>query len=182
MIKLITLIIITQFQILCFGQNETNKLKLTDFKFNSIFGTQKTDSSTIFCLLGQGYFRTPRSNNSDSIMNNWYTNHENAQIIPVSSMVFKNADNPDSKMIYCWMVDGNDTLNVFLIKQGCFPGGTMQRPKTWNEMEKKEKDFYKDTDKPNVKVYISNNNYKTFIEKIKTAEKFAENNKLGIWK
>ncbi len=85
-------------------------------------------------------------------------------------------------IIYCWVVDNKDTLNNYLIKNGCYPGGTMMRPKTWDEMEKWEKDLYFDTDeKPDVRVFVDKKAYDSFIEQIKIAEQFARDNKLGIW-
>ena len=165
----------------CFGQQNNNELKLEDFKFESIFGYQNSDSSNIFCILGQGFFRAPRSENSDSIIHDWLVKHNNAKIIPVSGIGSTMIDEPNSKMTYCWIVDKNDTLNIYLIKQGCFPAGTMKRPETWNEMKKWEKDLYKDTEKPDVKVFISKSDYRSFIDKIIEAEKYAEQNKLGIY-
>ena len=59
----------------------------------------------------------------------------------------------------------------------------MIRPKTLDEMEKWEKDLYEGLDeKPNVEVLMDKNDYDTFIEQIKSAEIFARDNKLGIWK
>ncbi|MBI3232850.1 MAG: hypothetical protein HYZ42_02220, partial [Bacteroidetes bacterium] len=88
----------------------------------------------------------------------------------------------DSKMVYCWVIDNKDTLNNYLIKNGCFPGGTMMRPKTWDEMEKLERELYEGTgEKPDVKVYVDKKTYDVFIEQIKTAELYAKENNLGIW-
>jgi hypothetical protein len=85
-------------------------------------------------------------------------------------------------MIYCWVIDGNDTLNNYLIKNGCFPGGTMKRYETWKEMKRWEKKFYKKVgDKTKTEVHISSKTYKIFIEQIKSAEIYAQENKIGIW-
>ncbi len=103
-------------------------------------------------------------------------------VVSVSSFGPTEIKDPESKMVYCWVIEGQDTLNNYLIRNGCFPGGTMVRPKTWNEMEKWEKELYEDTDeKPNVKVFVDKKTYDGFIEQIKIAEQFARENKLGIW-
>ena len=174
-------------QLNCYGQNilPEKSLQLSDFKFNSIFGHQSTDSLHIYCLLGTGFFRTPRAENSDSLISNWTDEHPKANIVPVSTLV-------DSSMnlTYCLVVDKTDTLNVFLIKNGCFPGGTMQRPETWAEMPKEKKKVYSDTErelkieipKPNIVVHMEKNSYENYIEQIKRAEQYASENKLGIWK
>ncbi len=91
-------------------------------------------------------------------------------------------DYPDSKMTYCWLVDGKDTINNYLIKNGCFPGGTMMRPETYDEMTKEMKDIYTDMPKPNIIVHVDKKAYENFIEQIKVAETFAEQHRLGIWK
>lgn len=85
-------------------------------------------------------------------------------------------------MTYCWLIDGKDTINNYLIKNGCFPGGTMMRPETYEEMSIEMKEIYKEVPKPEIIFHVDKNTYDTFIEQIKIAETFAEQNKLGIWK
>jgi len=85
-------------------------------------------------------------------------------------------------MIFCLIIQDSDTLNNYLIRNGCFPGGTMIRPKTWNEMEKWEKELYEEADeKPNVEVLMEKEDYDKFIEQIMRAEIYASGKKLGIW-
>jgi hypothetical protein len=148
----------------CGGQTTSKYLTLADVTFNSIFGTAKTDSSNTYCLLGSGFFRTPRSDNSDSLIIDWITKHPKTFVIPISSIGPTMVDDKNSKMTYCWLVDGNDTINNYLIRNGCFPGGTMQRPH-----------------EPKVKVLIDKKSFDNFIEQIKVAQKYASDSKLGIW-
>ena len=56
------------------------------------------------------------------------------------------------------------------------------RPETYDEMSKEMKEVYKDMPKPNIIVHVDKKTYDNFIEQIKVAETFAEQNKLGIWK
>lgn len=102
-------------------------------------------------------------------------------VVKVSSLATPEKSNPNLNLTYCWIIDNADTLNNYLIRKGCYPGGTMQRPQTWDEMSRKEKEFYKDTEKPQVIVHIDKKTYDNFIEQIKAAETYAQNNKLGIW-
>ncbi|MEY5048038.1 MAG: hypothetical protein RLZZ175_1397 [Bacteroidota bacterium] len=165
-----------------FGQEAKTPLKISDFKFESIFGMNTSEPQKIYCLLGSGFFRTPRSKNSDSLITDWLKGHPQAIVISISSFGPTEIKDPESKMIYCWVIDGKDTLNNFLIKNGCFPGGTMIRPKTWDEMDKREKELYEGTDeKPDVKVYVDKKTFNNFINQIKSAELYARENKLGIW-
>lgn len=85
----------------------------------------------------------------------------------------------NSKQTYCWIVDNADTLNIFLVRQGAVPGGTMQRPKTWKEMSRREKEY--DDDRPDEEVLVSDQEYEDFIEKVKIEDEFARENKLGIY-
>jgi hypothetical protein len=166
----------------CSGQIQQTEISLHDLSFSSIFGNNEKDSLHTYCLLGRGYFRTPRSDDSDSLINVWLTLHPNAKVISVSTHGPTMADYPESKLTYCWLVDGNDTINNYLVKNGCFPGGTMMRPETYEEMSKEMKEVYKDLPKPKIIVHLDKKSYDNFIEQIKIAEAFAEQNNLGIWK
>ncbi|MBC6112955.1 hypothetical protein ACFOG5_09905 [Pedobacter fastidiosus] len=166
----------------CKGQKIKEYLKISDFKFKSIFGLTSKEPQNNYCLLGSGFFRTPRSENSDSLVIDWINKHREAIVVPVSSFGPAQIKDKDSKIIYCWVIDKKDTLNNYLIKKGCFPGGTMLRPKTWDEMEKREEELYRNSDeKSDVKVYVDKKWYNIFIEQIKVAELYARKNKLGIW-
>lgn len=166
----------------CSGQEKKEPLKIADFEFKSIFGMTSKEPKNTYCLLGTGFFRAPSAANSDSLIIEWIKVHPNATVVPVSSLGQVEIKDPETTMTYCWVIDNKDTLNNYLIKNGCFPGGTMMRPKTWDEMEKWEKELYEDTDeKPDVKVFIDKKTYDNFIEQIKSAELIARENKLGIW-
>lgn len=142
----------------------------------------KNEPKNVYCLLGSGFFKTPRSNNSDSLIKIWLQKHTLSLVFSISSFGPLEINDKESRMIYCWIIEGQDTLNNYLIRNGCFPGGTMIRPQTWDELDKREKDLYNDLDeKPDVKVYVDKKTYDNFIEQIKNAEQFAKKNKLGIW-
>jgi len=166
----------------CKGQQTKESLNISDFRFESIFGMLTKETKSTYSLLGKGFLRTPRSHNSDSLIVEWIKIHPKAIVLPVSSFGPVETRVPESKMVYCWVIDGQDTLNNYLIRNGCFPGGTMVRPKTWDEMEKWEKELYEVAEeKPNVKVYVDKKSYDNFIEQIKSAEIYAKENALGIW-
>jgi hypothetical protein len=138
----------------------------------------------MYCVLGQGFLRTPRSDNSDSLFKTWLTSQPNAIVLKVSTLVTHEENNHEVKITYCLIIDGKDTLNNYLVRQGCYPGGTMQRPETWEEMSDREKEIYKDLqekEKLNIIVHIDKKAYENFIEQIKSSEKYASDNKLGIW-
>ncbi|SFQ53047.1 hypothetical protein [Parafilimonas terrae] len=167
-----------------FGQDNSD-LKLADFHFFSMFGvnTKDTNRHVTYCLLGSGFFRTPHTDNSDSVISDWINKHPNATVIPVSSDGPVMQNNPDSRQIYCWVVDNQDTLNNSLVKNGCFPGSTMLRPQAWNEMSEEMKKFYTNNkiDHGTTEILIDKKSYDMFLEQIKADEKYAYDNRLGIW-
>lgn len=165
----------------CNGQTVTDKLCLKDFNFKSIFGYKNGDLNTSYCLLGRGFFRTIHSTDADSLLSCWLTAHPSAVVVKVSSLSTPQKSNSSLNMTYCWIIDNSDTLNNYLIQQGCYPGGTMQRPQTWIEMSKEEKALYKNADKPKVKILVDQKTYDNFLQQIISAEKYAKENKLGIW-
>ncbi len=172
----LTTLLILIFTTCCRSQSKQTEFPVRNFEFESIFGYKiGKDKNDVYCLLGQGFFRTPRSDNSDELLSNWLTEHPNAKLISVSTL------QSESNMTYCWIVDGTENLNIYLVKNGCYPGGTMQRPKTWREMNRKEKKIYRGIEKPNVKVLIDDSSYDKFIEELKSAELYAQENELGIW-
>lgn len=174
--KRLSLIIFIAFTLQsCLGQDI--KINLSELKFKSIFGEKEKDNVNVYCLLGTGFFRTPRSENADQLIQDWLEKNNDAKVILVSTLVDKKGN-----INYCWLVDKNgQTINEYLVHNGCFPGVTMMRPNTFSEMSKEERKMYAD-EKPNIIVQIDKKSYDEFIEKIKLAETFARENKLGIWK
>lgn len=165
----------------CHKEVETRDL--SEIEFQSILGTAQSDTNNLYCLLGTGFFRTPSSNNSDSLVQAWIKEHPQAIVYPVSLFGPLTTNNPESKMIYCWVIDKKDTLNNYLVKNGCFPGGTMMRPKTWWEMKRKERKHFRGTGFiSNFQVVVEDSDYDRFIDQIISAEQHARKNKLGIWK
>ncbi|HKZ36250.1 MAG TPA: hypothetical protein VJ184_01275 [Chryseolinea sp.] len=158
----------------CVGQtkNTTEPLIVSDLQFRSIFGFKPADNENVFSLLGNSFFGTPKSEDSDSLIRAWIKSHPNASVIPVTSFGPAKIADQNSNMIYCWIIDKEDTLNNHLIRSGCFPGVTMNRPKTWQEMTKEER-IYKEGNKPTVEVYVGEKDYDKFLKQIKSAEIFA---------
>ena len=94
----------------CNGQK--TEVTLKDLEFNSIFGTTKKDSTNVYCLLGTGFFKTPRSKNSDELIDDWISKNKDAKVVLVSTIVDGKAN-----INYCWLVDSKDkTINEYLIQ------------------------------------------------------------------
>ncbi|RZM30325.1 MAG: hypothetical protein EOO88_01160 [Pedobacter sp.] len=165
----------------CNSGNKAPSVQLADLSFKSFFADSKSGNGDVYCLQGTGYFRAPRTSGADSLVVAWTASHLNAKVIPVSSFGPISTTGSNGRMIYCWLVDGADTINNYLVKQGACPGGTMMRPETNDEMSPATKEIYSKTDHSGVKVYIGQQEYKQFIEQIKNAEIYAREKKAGIW-
>ncbi len=158
------------------------QLKLDKIKFKSWFGVEVNgDPETLYCLLGNGFARTTSASNTDSLINVWTTRHPTADVIPVFMFGPILTSRPHSRQIYCWVIDGLDTLNIYLVKNGCIPGSTMLRPKTWDEMDGKQKEEEYDNKAPMQEMYVDKDAFRTFIAKVKEAEGEARKMRIGIW-
>jgi hypothetical protein len=160
----------------CNSQIEENEIPIEELKFESIFGTIDETSKEVYCLLGQGFFRSPNSDDSDSLIANWLNKHQSAKLVKISII-----HGDDQSMIYSMVIDGNENLNVYLVRNGCFPGGTMERPETWEEMGEAERKIYGDKEERDVEVLIDAKTYKKYFDEIRKAEEIAITEKLGIW-
>ena len=108
-----TFLISVSILISCVRQgNIQEQLKISDFEFQSIFGTTQSDEKTTYCLLGSGFFRAPSSDNSDILIFEWINSHKKAIVIPVSSFGPTEINDPNSKMIFCLVIQGADTLKI----------------------------------------------------------------------
>lgn len=155
------------------------KVKLSEVEFKSIFGELKSNKNIVFCLLGNGFFLAERSENTDSLISNWFDQHPNANVISLTSMNLQ-PENINSFLIYCLVIDGKDTLNNYIIKNGCYQSTTMYRPVSWDEMSDRSKELYEDS-KPIVTTYINEKQYEDYLAQIIANESYAKANKLGVW-
>lgn len=150
---------------------------LSDLKFNSVFAYNKKDTLHSICLLGTGFFKAKHSPNSNVMIKEWLATHPRAQVIPVTTYKSFTPRCPGAYQSYCWIVDGRDTLNTYLIRNGCFEGHTMRRPHVRHEMTTLEKEMYGD-----IALHVGKPAYKTFLSSVKSAEAEAKKNRLGVWK
>ena len=96
-------------------------------------------------------------------MDKWLAEHPNAIVLPIySSPMF--LDNPPGTLqVYAWVVDGDNNLNLHLVKMGACPADMMK---------------LESGDKP----VIDEATYKAFLKQLTEAEREAKARMLGIWK
>jgi endonuclease YncB( thermonuclease family) len=65
-------------------------------------------------------------------------------------------------MTYVWVDDGDSRLNVFLVRNGCCPAGSMSSA--------------------GLTLLVPQKDYDVFISQVEAAEQAAKKEGLGIWK
>lgn len=94
----------------------TPDINAIDVTWKGVFGYSDAEPATPFCLWTIGAYK---SVNVQSITSEWLAKHPNARVIPVGRMY--HANEPDKRFTFVWVVDGDDNLNLELVRQGCFP-------------------------------------------------------------
>ena len=97
------------------------KLKVSDITWRGPFGYVKNETNRLFVPLTQGLVLTPQSTNFVSLIASWLAKHTNAEAI----VIFPWDGVLDSKMKSVWIDDGEDSLNVYLVRMGGCPAFTM---------------------------------------------------------
>ena len=165
---------------------------LSELKFHKFFGQRPGDKTT-YCLLGNGFFRTISSNEEDVVIPDWLSKHPNAKAVPVSII----GEGSKMPIAYIWAIDGYESLNLSLVKQGVFPGTVMLDAVHFDILSKGTRDranieagaAYARKLNPNLpqdkesppRRLISNSAYEAFLKELKSAQDMAQVNKSGVW-
>jgi hypothetical protein len=126
------------------------------------FGSRKEEPNNLYILMTQGGFRAPTSENFESLMKSWLAEHPKAIATVVFTLDGMMTAIPDSKMKAVWVTEGDANLNLYLVRMGGCPAGTM----LLNAGDK---------------TALSREEYEAFARKVIAAEDQAAKEKLGIW-
>lgn len=190
MFKFISLVLLVTLSSTCFGQ----EFPFNELSFKGPFGT-RVGSSGVYCLLGNGFIRTIHSDEGATIVSEWQRQHPNARSIPVSVM----DESSKAPMVYVWAVDGEDNLNLLLIKKGVFPASVMLDAVQFNHLLQMSKETPQRQAIETGYVYggkllssthpveasprrlVSEVSYKDFLKQLVSAETAAQTQMNGIW-
>jgi len=144
-----------------FGAQAVDDLSASQVTWEQHFGSSSVDTNKLFSLMAHGYFRT-ESTNVQSVVDEWLNKHPKAIVISVSTggPVFTRL--PSSRFVYVWVVQGGDSLNVELVRRGCFAAETQIL-------------------NPDEKPQVSQKDYERFVQKVTKAGEEAKEGKAGIW-
>jgi hypothetical protein len=159
-------IILTAILIL-FGLNSlllsAEPISASSVKWTGVFGGSEAAPRSAFCLMARGFFQMPTSPEMPGLIETWIRAHPKAVVITVATSGPITDKDPDSKLSFVWIVDGEENLNLALVRDGCFAPQTQTIGK-------------------NHKLEVSQADYEAFVKKALDAGKQAAEKKLGVWK
>lgn len=166
----------------------------------------KAGDTTVYCLLGGDACLVPKdAGTADLFIGQWLKLHPGASVIPVSSatQTMPTSTKPGSpaklREVYVWITDGDDVLNVALVREGYYASKSMidmvESERQQNERTKKiaaenhNPDFadvmakWRDSipkeDRP--RRLVSDSDYEDRMKEITAAEHTAQVAKRGVW-
>lgn len=145
-----------------FAASPSQKIKASNISWEGHFGDRKEEPQNTYTLMTQGGFRAPTSDNFETLIQSWLTKHSKADAIVIFELEGMMSNNPNSKMKSVWIAEGEDNLNIYLVRNGGCPGGTM----LLNAGDKTS---------------LTKEEYQAFVKKLIEAEHLARKEKLGIW-
>ncbi|SAL67333.1 hypothetical protein AWB69_07713 [Caballeronia udeis] len=157
----------------CFAETSFSAEEL---HFKSIFA-QRSGERALYCLLGNGFFVSPRSDGVDQKIGKWLVGHPEANVIIVDTLP---TGGKLGTINYVWIVSGDENLNVSLVRDGDFPGGVMADPVEYISALKAESGGSSSI-KATPQRLVTEEQYQAFRQRIVEAEKLARSEKKGIW-
>lgn len=82
--------------------------------------------NNMYTLMGAGFLRRPTSPDFDRIVAEWLASHPEAKVVVVDVSGPLLEGKPESTLVYVWIVDGAENLNVHLVERGACEGAMMQ--------------------------------------------------------
>jgi hypothetical protein len=165
-----------------------------ELTFNDIFASRPSDAR-IYVLIGGGWFRIMRFGSPSQFVSNWLQAHPSATIKPISRMFTTNTKTrKTSEWVYIWVEDGEQSLNVDLVRADVFAAAAMfdmvDDRKGLDELLKDPKlaavraEIQKEraaAPQDRTERLVAEDDYKARMRRIEIAEAQARKEKLGIW-
>ena len=145
-----------------FASGKSEKFAASSITWVGHLGSRKEEPYNMYSLMAQGGFRSPTSSNLKDLVRNWLKKHPKAKSVLVYSLEGILTAEPKSKMKAVWLVDGNENLNLYLVRNGACPAGTMVL-------------------NPGDETPLAKKDYEAFEMKVWEAQKAAKLEKIGIW-
>ena len=166
------LLLLGSFAVNSLGQSELNfdsatleKVKPSSVAWTwdeGVYQSKNQEPRTVYLLMNTGgVVELQLSKNFNELIKSWLTEHPNAEAI-VTNTISGVSDRKGWKFKPVWIRDGDELLNVYLVRQGACRGQTMDMS-------------------ANLERAISDDDIKIVRKKLYQAEFLAMKEKLGIW-
>ena len=165
-----------------------------DLTVDGIYAT-RTGDPTLYCLLGANTCRFKLPHNpwtTDPQIDSWLTIHPDAHVIPVSEQrqsIFPKG--PQVHLVYIWIEDGPDSLNVSLIREGRYAATAMidMVEAAQRSLDEMDADLRQRLDEERAQVPVENRphrlitdpDYAAKMQLVMQVEQDAKRNKKGLW-
>jgi hypothetical protein len=166
-----------------------------DLRFRGVLATRAGDNRA-YSLLGSDIIRALSFGDPNKLISTWLIDHPNSTYAIISKTTFTNTRNRiRSEIVYIWVEDGEQSLNVDLIRQGIFAGRTMfdmvdnargldrllQNDPTLANLKAQIEKERAAAPEDRAERLISEDDYKARMLRVEEAESKARSEKLGIW-
>src|SRR5262249_4622300 len=135
--------------------------------WTGIYGVQGEDVAQVYVLLAREFLGLPFVSSEPKFCDalpkieaDWLGGHRSANVLPVRRVPV--GEGEELAFVFVWIVDGEENLNVELVRQGCTEARRM-------EVEN------------GADLLVPREAYQRFIESVKHAEATAIQDKAGIW-
>ncbi len=147
------------------GNRNSKGLSASQFEWNYVFGRRDKEDKTIYTLMARGFMGMPFlgepvfSDDLDEQISEWIHRHPKARVIPVVAMPLSE----DAGFTYVLLLDGDDYLNIHLVRRGCCVAQNMQVTPEFGDL------------------LISRKDYDAFDRALQEAESLAIKEGRGVW-
>lgn len=170
-----------------------NSFAQGEFRFNELTfigpSAARPGDRFEYFLFKNGFFGGVRSNEEEAaLIDEWKTQHPNARAVPVSVL----GESARFPIVYFWAVDGEDNLNLFLVKKGIYPALAMLDTPHFKQLLQLSKnapygkmlaaqEHAGNPKKVPSRRLVSEPRYKDFLTQLVAAETAAKVEMKGIW-
>ena len=141
-----------------------------------------------YFLFKRGTLPELRGNDEETVITEWTKRHPLAEVVPVS--IF--GEKSKFPIIYIWAVDGEDSLNLYLVRKGIYPALAMlDNSKFGRLLQASSNAPYFRTIEMQERAgnptgtlsrrLISESRYTSFVQQLLAAEAEAQAESIGIW-
>jgi hypothetical protein len=169
-----------------------NGVAQEEFPFNALVfqgaSAYRPGENVEYFLVKRGFLRGASPDEEAAMIARWTSEHPHARLVPVSVL----GERSPLPMVYAWAVDGEDNLNLLLVRQGVYPALVMlDTPQFEQLLQRSKHTGYAQglaaqdragnpTGIPSRRL-VPASRYDDFMKKLVAAETAAQADMLGIW-